>query len=257
VCCEHGAPRPTCKVDGCDRRPMGRGGNCISHGGGQEIRCLEDGCIKRPMNKGLCSKHGGKQICSEASCRKTAYVGGLCHEHHPDYMCANCHVMWTRTRGGVCSGLACRGKARTKEYAMVDHIRTQFPEHVWIHNTTIESSCELYRPDLRVELEDRLICIECDEHQHISYKCDVPRMFNIWQMVGLPTIFIRWNPYNTSKNRTTRAKRLETLCEYIRHYLDMPVTDLEPLFVEYLHYDATIVETADNELSAQMEKLSI
>ena len=59
-----------------------------------------------------------------------------------------------------------------------------FPEHDWIHDRVVDSKCHLYRPDLHLTLEDRILFIECDENQHMAYECDIPRMFNIAQDVG-------------------------------------------------------------------------
>jgi hypothetical protein len=56
-------------------------------------------------------------------------------------------------------------------------------------------------------LGDRLICIECDEHQHMTYECDVPRMVNITQDIGLPTVFIRWNPDKYEKRVAELGQR--------------------------------------------------
>lgn len=137
---------------------------------------------------------------------------------------------------------------------MVERIRKVFPEHNWDHDRVSDTKWHKYRVDLRLELCDRLICIECDEHQHISYPCDVPRMFNIWQDTGRPTIFIRWNPDRKGKSMTDKLKKLT---DQVRKYLDAPTDQLRGLMTEYVWYTAPVAARAEEELSKLLASLSV
>lgn len=141
---------------------------------------------------------------------------------------------------------------------MVDHIKEALPEYSWIHNRVADTSCHRYRPDLRVELGDRLICIECDEHQHMTYECDVPRMVNITQDIGLPTVFIRWNPDKYEK-RVSTQRRLERLVKRIRFYLELPIDKFPQGYpmIEYMFYDKVNIDGANDELTARLSELCI
>lgn len=279
-CRAHGAELPLCRVQDCSNVVQSKG-VCRKHGAPIKM-CSFDGCEKTVKNSGLCKQHGAKRrLCSEANCNRLEYqsgkchmhssgncthdgcfkqarVNGLCNEHNPEFKCINCGVMWVKKRGAACAGKACKGRGRTKEYQMVDYVRAQFPEHVLHHNTVIETSCHRYRPDLRIELPDRLICVECDEGQHISYECDIPRMVNIVQDTGLPTVFIRWNP-DYCGNKTPMKKRLEALAEKVQQYLDRPI-ELFPQgypLVEYMFYTKVAKNSAQDELVETLKSLSI
>jgi hypothetical protein len=57
--------------------------------------------------------------------------------------------------------------------------------------------CGKERPDRIYDLGDKVLILECDEHQHRqrACACEQARMVNIGQTFGgLPVYFIRWNP---------------------------------------------------------------
>jgi hypothetical protein len=58
-------------------------------------------------------------------------------------------------------------------------------------------ACGKERPDRVYDLGDKVVVVECDEHQHYERvcECEQTRMVNIAQSFGgLPTYFLRWNP---------------------------------------------------------------
>jgi len=65
-------------------------------------------------------------------------------------------------------------------------------------DSTIEKgACGKERPDRVYDLGDKILILECDEHQHKERQClcEQVRMANIGQIFGgLPVYFIRWNP---------------------------------------------------------------
>ena len=94
---------------------------------------------------------------------------------------------------------------KTKEYAVVDFIKTSFPELSWIADKIISGGCSKKRPDLLLDLGYQIIIIEIDENQHIDYdcSCENKRIMELSQDVGhKPIIFIRFNPDDYDKNGT-------------------------------------------------------
>jgi len=72
-------------------------------------------------------------------------------------------------------------------------------------------------------LDDKIIIVECNEHQHRDHECscEQTRMINIGQGYGgLPVYFIRWNPdhyspMNKMNEIEPLTKRYKLLADYI------------------------------------------
>jgi hypothetical protein len=65
------------------------------------------------------------------------------------------------------------------------------------HNKQINNDCCLkYRPDFLLDCGTYFVVLEVDEDAHSSYDkdCEIVRMNNISTGLGLPTLFIRYNP---------------------------------------------------------------
>lgn len=109
------------------------------------------------------------------------------------------------------------------------------------------------RPDFIFYCGSFVIIVEVDENQHFSRPCECEqiRMVNIFQSVGLPTIFIRYNPDKyLPEGRITKIegdssdKRMVKLEECIRKTMSTP--PVVPLSVKYLYFDGwNGVETVD------------
>tara|TARA_Y100000385_G_C12607412_1_gene431482 strand:- start:53 stop:544 length:492 start_codon:yes stop_codon:yes gene_type:complete len=94
---------------------------------------------------------------------------------------------------------------KTKEYAVVEYIKTKYPNLNWIADKIINSGCSKRRPDLLLDLTYQIIIIEIDENQHNDYdcSCENKRLMEISQDLGhRPIIFIRFNPDAYNKNGT-------------------------------------------------------
>lgn len=239
-----------CIIKNCNNKAINKN-LCTKHGCNR-TKCSIENCNKNAVINKLCGPHNIPKNCSFNKCTKRAIVAGLCYEHNPDYKCINCNIMWTQVRGDTCSGPACKGLSRRIEYQMVDYILEYYEELNWIHNKTIDTDCNTYRPDLRLELDDRMLIIECDEryHQGIEISCEITRMFNIHQDFGIPTIFIRWNPDNTKDINIKLEDRLNELIEKINDYLQLDTEELVQSYpmIEYLYYPKSRVEELEIEL---------
>lgn len=87
-----------------------------------------------------------------------------------------------------------------------------------------DGDCGRERPDRVFDFGDRIVVLECDEHQHKDRQCscEQTRMVNISQGYGgVPVYFIRWNPDPyaprvDTKKQESIEKRHKIVCDYIR-----------------------------------------
>ena len=94
---------------------------------------------------------------------------------------------------------------KTKEYAVVEFVKTTFPDLSWISDKIVNGGCSKRRPDLLLDLGYQVSIVEVDENQHIDYycSCENKRIMELSQDVGhRPIVFIRFNPDEYEKNKT-------------------------------------------------------
>jgi len=92
---------------------------------------------------------------------------------------------------------------KTKEYAVVEFVKTTFPDLSWIADKRILDGCSRRRPDLFLDLGYQIIIVEVDENQHTEYdcSCENKRIMELSQDVGhKPIVFIRFNPDGYEEN---------------------------------------------------------
>ena len=98
---------------------------------------------------------------------------------------------------------------KTKEIAVSDYIKTEFPDKDWICDKRVNNGCSQRRPDLLLDLGYQVLIIEIDENQHNNYDCSCEnrRLMEISQDLNhRPIVFIRFNPddyLDNSKNITS------------------------------------------------------
>jgi len=91
---------------------------------------------------------------------------------------------------------------KTKEYAVVEFVKIQFPHLSWIADKIISGGCSKRRPDLLLDFGYQILIIEIDENQHIDYdcSCENKRIMELSQDLGhRPIVFIRFNPDDYNK----------------------------------------------------------
>ena len=95
------------------------------------------------------------------------------------------------------------------------------------------NECNKYRPDFLFDCNSYFVILEVDEFQHKSYdsQCELTRMNNICFNLGLPCIFIRYNPDN--KEYSTKIKHLKLL-EKLKEFLNYNFN--EAIKIDYLFY---------------------
>ena len=128
-------------------------------------------------------------------------------------LCPSCKL-W-RTKGKLC--VYCKPKdknvlyQKTKEIQIVNFLKEKLPDHEFIHNKSIGTDCtegHLF-PDILYDCKSYYLIIEIDEHQHrgADYSCDERRMYDIIAKLGLPCIFIRYNPDNKNSDKNVLLEK--------------------------------------------------
>jgi hypothetical protein len=153
---------------------------------------------------------------------------------------------------------------KTKEKSVTDYILDLFPEFDWVHDKSIKNlqgGCHNRRPDLLLDLGDRVIVIEVDENQHNNYdsSCENSRTMQISEDIGhRPLILIRFNPdsYRDKKGEFINSPwklgkdgllhlisneiwedRLDTLQSHVQCWIDKDFSLLKTLCIVKLYYD--------------------
>ena len=140
---------------------------------------------------------------------------------------------------------------KMKESKMVKYLRENIKDlREILVDKIIDSTCNLYRPDILYDCGTHIVVIECDENQHKRYNwesCSLnrslehmeeKRMYEIMIAYGLPTIFLRWNPDNfkvKNNKKYSIDKRLEILVMWVNYSMKMEVT--EGVIYKKLFYD--------------------
>ena len=92
---------------------------------------------------------------------------------------------------------------KTKEYSVVEFVKTKFPELDFVADKIITGGCSRRRPDLLLDMLYQIIIIEIDENQHQDYdcSCENKRLMELSQDLGhRPIVFIRFNPDDYKKD---------------------------------------------------------
>ena len=213
---------------------------CCTHANTKQGKCLSTEYINCNTKMEWECKEGHKWYSKFGSVKYKSWCP-IC------LLCPKCHL-W-RTRGILCN--YCKPKnenklyQKTKEYAVVKYLKENLPDYNFIHNKSVGNECtkdekensngHLY-PDIRFECDFYHLIVEVDEHKHrgADYKCDKQRMYDIIAKLGLPCIFIRYNPDSKESNK-------DILLNKIQKYLDIDVEhdthwDDYGFMAEYLFY---------------------
>jgi len=169
--------------------------------------CIFDGCRvtanynyeneKRPM---YCSSHkkNGMIDVKSKTC-KTYLCSTMVKTSRYDDYCLFCYM-------NIFPYKPVSRNYKTKEYAVVEYIKTNFSHLTWISDKTVQDGCSKRRPDLLLDLGYQIIILEIDENQHIDYdcSCENKRIMELSQDLNhRPIVFIRFNPdeYKNQDNK--------------------------------------------------------
>ena len=143
-----------------------------------------------------------------------------------NHKCSSCQLFIVSRKGGLC--VYCKPSAsarmKTKEMKVVDFIKANDID--FIHNKSIGFVCGNYRPDIKIDCGTHFLIIEIDEDQHRQYddKCELSRVLNIHQALGMRCVFLRYNPdVFRVQNKATIVQtntRLKLLLQETRRHME-------------------------------------
>ena len=167
-------------------------------------------------------------------------------------MCVGCGLFVVTSqkkyRCFYCSGkTACKRKNKLSVFTV---LKENFEDYSFSWNCTFSQDvmCALakYRPDFAFDRGSYYVIVECDEDAHRQYdvSCERKRMYEITAGLGLPVVFIRYNPDSFSINgkvsQCHHVTKKRYLVNTVRKYLTMPSDDSferSRIIVHYLFYD--------------------
>jgi hypothetical protein len=271
-----------CEQPGCQSKsryydnPGGKGRFCTKHKqtGMVDVsnpKCEEPNCKSLASygipggKKTACSKHRKHGMLSRPRarcivCRKPAFYGKSyipkhCETHKEsdddnlvERECVSCHLIMVLDKNNkceYCEPIRFQTNRLAKKNALMEYL-----DHKALRgNSTdivIENGiCGKERPDRVFDFDDKIVIVECDEHQHQERQCECEqtRMVNISQSYGgVPVYFIRWNPDNYVSNDNKLPEPVQrrhlTLAKYLEDIRDEKIhLPRELLNVCYMYYN--------------------
>lgn len=236
-----------CKKEACDSTAI--------YGTPGQIQSLcfrhrEIGMIRRPKSK-----------CKEKSCSDIAIWGKNwtslhCEKHKEEdeenpveKPCISCNLMYILDKTGKCENCnpdSWKIGRLAKQNALMDYLDGRGLSGISTDKSVDGGICGRERPDRVYDFGDKIVVLECDEHQHQERDClcEVTRMVNLGQTFGgLPVYFIRWNPDNYSpldeKKKPEVIKKRYIMCGDLLRDIQMGLTKLPVALVSaiYLYFD--------------------
>ncbi len=200
--------------------------------------------------------------CKTDDCKEFAFYGYTrqiaCEKHslHDMYNlverpCVNCgllEVLDSTNFCGNCHNFVVKRQHLAKQRAVFDFLEAHNQQAEQKDRRIDNGSCGNERPDWICQIAkdaQHIVVLEIDEDQHKSNQCscEITRMINISQSIGMPTLFIRYNPdsYRDKNDKPVKisdTKRREILLKWITHAHTLPpISSGDFLRVVYLFYD--------------------
>ena len=275
-----------CDSQGCDSinpvfdLPGGKGRFCKTHSTAEMVdvkskRCISLGChirasYGRPGYPAThCSPHrlpgmirrpnGKCLVCKQPALYGIHFIPRHCETHRieedqnlVEQECVSCHlvmVLGEDQRCEYCHPETFQTARLAKQNALMAYLDQRDLKGASTDTIVNQGDCGKERPDRVYELPDRVIILECDEHQHRDRACvcEQTRMVNISQGYGgIPVSFIRWNPDDYSPVQEKKlpesiAKRYALVGDLIRDLIQgrtlPPATLLSAIYLYYDEWD--------------------
>jgi hypothetical protein len=273
-----------CAHEGCDKIPYfdkigGKGAYCATHKSIDHVdvthkTCAHMECYSRTyygkpgLKPSHCAKHREKGMirkpnakcsdCKEPAVWGTNWTPLHCDSHKSEddenlveRPCASCNLLYVLDKTDKCENCNPDSWATArlaKQNALMDYLDARGLKGQSTDTVVEGGLCGKERPDRVYDFGDKIVVLECDEHQHQERAClcEQTRMVNLGQTFGgIPVYFIRWNPDNYSpesirKNPEILAKRHKLCGDLIADIKkgkgkgDLPVALVAAI---YLYYD--------------------
>ncbi len=173
--------------------------------------------------KSRCKDCGGSQICIHDKIKSQC---NLCAINRNNF-CKICNLYLTKKTNKICSVCDENSYKKTKEYELKEFLETFYDNITHNKSINLNNSCKSYRPDFLIDCNNFFLIIECDENKHINYKCEDSRMNDIIFQLGLPCVFIRYNP-DSKINKITKHRVLKS---YIDYYINKQFVNPEVVYL--------------------------
>ena len=162
--------------------------------------------------------------------------------------CVSCNLIMLLDKNNTCEYCNPNSFKNIKLYkqnSLMEYLdmRTDLPIPTSTDVLIEGGECGKERPDRVYDFGNKIIIIECDEHQHRTHNtiCENIRMINITQSFGgIPVYFIRWNPdnYKTLFEIEKLENRQKNIGDYLydifKNNINLP-NALTSVF--YMYYD--------------------
>ena len=230
----------TCKIYAFYGKPGEPKSHCAKH--------REPGMIRRP--------NGKCKSCKEPAIWGTNWIPIHCEMHKTEdesnlveQLCSSCGLLYVLDKENRCENCNPKSFATArlaKQNALMDYLDSRGLKGNTTDTIIDGGICGKERPDRVYDFEDKIVILECDEHQHRdrACECEQTRMINIGQSFGgMPVYFIRWNPddYSPANNRKhpELLKKRHKLCgDFISDIKESKLKIPHALLsVIYLYYD--------------------
>lgn len=152
-----------------------------------------------------------------------------------NYKCKKCELFLTKKQNNYLCSYCNPNKTKyrkTKEIQVKTFLEENNYKFEYNKKCNLNNSCQTYYPDFLIDNNSFFIIIECDEEAHKSYdiNCEKTRENNICFALGLPCVFIRYNP--DRKGIKMKIKQ-HILKSYIDYYINLEKSDNECVYLFY------------------------
>lgn len=214
-------------------------------------RCIEIGCKTRPTfgipgnKEEYCMAHkkkdmisNPKKMCIIDNCNGIAIYGPntkqlRCEKHKEkddinliEKECNGCKLPFILNANNLCYYCDPENSMKVR-FAKQNKVKFYLDQHgykyVTFDKSINNSECIKDRPDFLFDFNTHFVILEVDQNQHRDRvcECEFNRMINISQALGMPTIFLRYNPDEFKVNdkiidinQNIRLKELELCLKY-------------------------------------------
>ena len=231
----------TCEDHGCKTRAN------FGFPGQDKLRCkshIESGMISNPKRK-----------CVHNKCKEPAMYGIVtpqyCEHHKQDNdinwvekTCVSCGLTCILNKENKCqycdpdmfNKTRLAKQNQVKRYLDVNEF-----EYISCDKIVEQGECFKYRPDFLIDCNTHFVVLEVDEYQHKDRadECETVRMINIFQSLGMPTKFIRYNPDKYRVNKERKNQSFGTRMNILKKHLQYAITEdvVDTISVKYLFFD--------------------